>query len=120
VSHFISFHFEASLEAANSHSTHLHHQLAQMSAEASRLHQLLYHNQQCLEGLQQEKEASICRLEAAQMAAEEEHKKHVNVCINMTTLKPVHIEYVSAKCMYSIHLNTSTVSKYVNTIFKVK
>jgi hypothetical protein len=81
--HFIYFHFEISLEAANSHSTHLNHRLAQMRAEASRLHQLLYHNQQCLEGLRQEKDASICRLEAAQMAAEEEHRKHVTVCINM-------------------------------------
>jgi len=50
-----------------------------MNAETSRLYQLLYHNQQCLEGLQQEKEASICRLEAAQKAAEEDHKKHVTV-----------------------------------------
>lgn len=81
--HFIYFHVETSLEAANNHSTHLHHRLAQMSAEASRLYQLLYHNQQCLEGLRQEKEASICRLEAAQVAAEEEHRKHVTVCINM-------------------------------------
>ncbi|PNF30554.1 hypothetical protein B7P43_G09938 [Cryptotermes secundus] len=68
---------KTSLEAANNHSTHLHHRLAQMSAEASRLYQLLYHNQQCLEGLRQEKDASICRLEAAQLAAEEEHRKHV-------------------------------------------
>jgi hypothetical protein len=54
-----------------------------MSAEASRLYELLYHNQQCLEGLQQEKEASISRLEAAQIAAEEEHKRHVSVCMDM-------------------------------------
>jgi len=50
-----------------------------MNAETSRLYQLLYHNQQCLEGLQQEKEASICRLEAAQKAAEEDHNKYVTV-----------------------------------------
>jgi hypothetical protein len=83
----MSFCFEASLEAANSHSTHLHHRLAQMSAEASRLRQLLYHNQQCLEGLQEEKQAFICRLEAAQMAAEQEHKKHVTVCILFIRIK---------------------------------
>ncbi|KDR18672.1 uncharacterized protein LOC110830635 [Zootermopsis nevadensis] len=68
---------QASLEAANSHSTHLNHRLAQMSAEASRLRQLLYHNQQCLEGLQEEKQAFVCRMEAAQVVAEQEHKKHV-------------------------------------------
>jgi hypothetical protein len=81
--HYIYFQFKTSLEAANSHSTHLNHRLAQMSAEASRLHQLLYQNQQCLEGLRQEKDGFICKLEAAQMAAEEEHRKHVTVCINM-------------------------------------
>jgi hypothetical protein len=86
--HLIHFQFKTSLEAANSYSTHLNHRLAQMSAEASRLHQLLYHNQQCLEGLRQEKDAFICKLEAAQMAAEEEHRKHVTVCINM------HIEHL--------------------------
>ncbi|XP_069688459.1 protein CIP2A homolog L isoform X2 [Periplaneta americana] len=69
---------QASLEAANNHSTHLHHRLTQMSAEASKLHQLLYHNQQCVEGLQQEKNASICKLEAARISAEDEHKKHLS------------------------------------------
>lgn len=40
---------QASLEAANQHATHLQHRLAQMSTEVSRLHQMLFHAQQCAE-----------------------------------------------------------------------
>nr|CAD7430871.1 unnamed protein product [Timema monikensis] len=42
---------QSSLEAANTHSTHLQHRLAQLTAEISRRQQLLFHTQQCLEGL---------------------------------------------------------------------
>ncbi|PSN46209.1 hypothetical protein C0J52_13148 [Blattella germanica] len=68
---------QASLEAANTHSTHLQHRLAQMSAEASKLHQLLYHNQQCLEGLRMEKEALSSKIESLHTSAEEDLKKHL-------------------------------------------
>ncbi|XP_068083238.1 protein CIP2A isoform X2 [Anabrus simplex] len=67
----------ASLEAANNHSTHLQHRLAQMSAEASRLHQLLYHTQQCLEGVQLEKRELTQHLQASKNSADEAHTKHV-------------------------------------------
>nr|CAD7201792.1 unnamed protein product [Timema douglasi] len=40
---------QSSLEAANTHSTHLQHRLAQLTAEISRRQQLLFHTQQCLE-----------------------------------------------------------------------
>ena len=46
---------QASLEAANNHVTSLQHRLAQVVAESSRLHQLLFHSQQCLEGLTNDK-----------------------------------------------------------------
>ncbi|KAL6260355.1 hypothetical protein P5V15_007885 [Pogonomyrmex californicus] len=52
-------HFEramqSSLEAANNHATSLQHRLAQVVAESSRLHQLLFDTQQCLEGIKAEK-----------------------------------------------------------------
>jgi predicted nucleic acid-binding Zn-ribbon protein len=46
---------QTSLEAANNHATSLQHRLAQVVAESSRLHQLLFDTQQCLEGLKAEK-----------------------------------------------------------------
>jgi hypothetical protein len=76
-----------------------------MSAEANRLHQLLYHNQQCLEGLQKEKDASICRLEAAQLAAEEDHRKHVTVCINMHIKHLLSSDEYKANCLGFIEIN---------------
>lgn len=46
---------QSSLEAANNHATSLQHRLAQVVAESSRLHQLLFDTQQCLEGTKAEK-----------------------------------------------------------------
>ncbi|XP_029668888.1 uncharacterized protein LOC115238883 [Formica exsecta] len=46
---------QSSLEAANNHGTSLQHRLAQVIAESSRLHQLLFDTQQCLEGIKAEK-----------------------------------------------------------------
>jgi len=45
----------SSLEAANNHATSLQHRLAQIVAESSRLHQLLFDTQQSLEGTKAEK-----------------------------------------------------------------
>ncbi|XP_025991978.2 uncharacterized protein LOC105203182 [Solenopsis invicta] len=46
---------QSSIEAANNHATSLQHRLAQVVAESSRLHQLLFDTQQCLEGTKAEK-----------------------------------------------------------------
>ncbi|XP_015172465.1 PREDICTED: uncharacterized protein LOC107064351 [Polistes dominula] len=46
---------QSSLEAANNHATSLQHRLAQVIAESSRLHQMLFDTQQCLEGIKAEK-----------------------------------------------------------------
>ncbi|XP_078043958.1 uncharacterized protein LOC144473709 [Augochlora pura] len=42
---------QSSLEAANNHGISLQHRLAQVVAESSRLHQMLFDTQQCLEGV---------------------------------------------------------------------
>lgn len=53
---------QSSLEAANNHATSLQHRLAQVVAESSRLHQLLFDIQQCLEGIKAEKSALTGKL----------------------------------------------------------
>lgn len=53
---------QSSLEAANNHATSLQHRLAQVIAESSRLHQLLFDTQQCLEGIKAEKSALTGKL----------------------------------------------------------
>nr|CAD7589645.1 unnamed protein product [Timema genevievae] len=57
---------QSSLEAANTHSTHLQHRLAQLTAEISRRQQLLFHTQQCLEGLRDEKTKLLQRINDSQ------------------------------------------------------
>ncbi|XP_071564296.1 uncharacterized protein [Temnothorax nylanderi] len=54
--------WQSSLEAANNHATSLQHRLAQVVAESSRLHQLLFDTQQCLEGIKAEKSALAGKL----------------------------------------------------------
>ncbi|KAG7209026.1 hypothetical protein KM043_015191 [Ampulex compressa] len=53
---------QSSLEAANNHSTSLQHRLAQVVAESSRLHQMLFDAQQCLEGVKAEKYTLVAKL----------------------------------------------------------
>ncbi|KAK7861995.1 hypothetical protein R5R35_013537 [Gryllus longicercus] len=67
----------ASLEAVNNHATHLQHRLAQMNAEANRMHQLLYHSQQCVERLQRDKREISRLLESEKSTASQAHKSHV-------------------------------------------
>nr|CAD7260768.1 unnamed protein product [Timema shepardi] len=67
---------QSSLEAANTHSTHLQHRLAQLTAEISRRQQLLFHTQQCLEGLREEKAKLLQRINDLQVAADEAYKKN--------------------------------------------
>ncbi|XP_043271949.1 uncharacterized protein [Venturia canescens] len=62
---------QASLEAANNHATSLQHRLAQIVAESSRLHQLLFNNQQCLEGVRAEKVNLTATIQAQARKIEE-------------------------------------------------
>ncbi|CAK9795871.1 Protein CIP2A [Anthophora quadrimaculata] len=63
---------QSSLEAASNHGTSLQHRLAQVVAESSRLHQLLFDTQQCLEGVK-----STLTVKLAE--AEEQSKKAVAI-----------------------------------------
>ncbi|XP_063240436.1 uncharacterized protein LOC134541152 [Bacillus rossius redtenbacheri] len=60
----------SSLEAANEHATQMQHRVAQLAAEISRHHQLLYGSQQCVEGLRAEKAALQERLQQSQDVAD--------------------------------------------------
>ncbi|XP_043518292.1 uncharacterized protein LOC122533033 [Frieseomelitta varia] len=63
---------QSSLEAANNHGTSLQHRLAQVVAESSRLHQMLFDTQQCLEGVK-----STLTVKLAE--AEEQSKKAIAI-----------------------------------------
>lgn len=66
---------QSSLEAANNHATSLQHRLAQVIAESSRLHQMLFDTQQCLEGIKVEKVALATKLNES----EDQMKKTLSI-----------------------------------------
>lgn len=69
---------QSSLEAANNHGTSLQHRLAQVVAESSRLHQMLFDTQQCLEEVK-----STLTVKLAE--AEEQNKKVVAIKTQVST-----------------------------------
>lgn len=75
---------QLSLEAANNHSTSLQHRLAQLVAESSRLHQLLFDTQQCLEGTRAEKSILVVTLQEKEEQSKKAIlvKKQVSICYN--------------------------------------
>lgn len=74
---------QTSLEAANNHATSLQHRLAQVVAESSRLHQLLFDTQQCLEGVKAEKSILTGKLGEMEDQSKKMHfmKKQVRASI---------------------------------------
>ena len=72
---------QSSLEAATNHATSLQHRLAQVVAQSSQLHQLLFNTQQCLEGLQVEKDALLKKLKSTEENTKKTHSTQVQVSI---------------------------------------
>lgn len=78
-------HFEkamqSSLETASNHATSLQHRLAQVLTESSRLHELLFDTQQCLEGVKAEKLALTGKLNEIEEQSKKAHliKKQVSI-----------------------------------------
>lgn len=72
---------QSSLEAASNHATSLQHRLAQVIAESSRLHELLFDTQQCLEGTKAEKLALTGKLNEMEEQSKKAHliKKQVSI-----------------------------------------
>jgi len=72
---------QSSLEAASNHATSLQHRLTQVIAESSRLHELLFDGQQCLEGIKAEKLALTGKLSEMEEQFKKAHliKKQVNI-----------------------------------------
>lgn len=86
---------QSSLEAANNHGTSLQHRLAQVVAESSRLHQLLFDTQQCLEGIKAEKSILTGKLNEMEDQSKKAMfiKKQVSACYNR-------IKCVGSKCFF--------------------
>ncbi|XP_071452054.1 golgin subfamily A member 6-like protein 26 [Hetaerina americana] len=68
---------QANLDSSTTHLCLLQHKLAQSSVELSRLHQLMYYKQQCLEGCQAEKQQLTLKLQNEELKAMEKHTQHM-------------------------------------------
>lgn len=91
---------QASLEASNNHATRLQHRLAKVIAESSRLHQLLFYTQQCLEGSQAEKVALAAKIKDSEAQVRRTHTAQVQVnkinAVHWRTPIIIIVRYISA------------------------
>ncbi|KAJ8680087.1 hypothetical protein QAD02_015874 [Eretmocerus hayati] len=92
---------QASLEAATNHSTKLQHRLAQMTAQSSQLHQVLFNNQQCLEGMQNEKLALTKKLQETEEKTKKTHSAQIQ---EISGLKKIVMEKESQINIYSARI----------------
>ncbi|KAF7411843.1 hypothetical protein HZH66_000739 [Vespula vulgaris] len=89
---------QSSLEAANNHATSLQHRLAQVIAESSRLHQMLFDSQQCLEGIKAEKVALATKLNESEDQTKKTHSlkaQEINGLKKIVTEKSANIELLN-------------------------
>lgn len=82
---------QTSLEAATSYSTHLTHRVAQISAELSRLHQLLYTNQQIIEGGKLELSNVKAQLQETKNTANISYNKY-NQVVNQVVIISMYLQ----------------------------
>ncbi|XP_014215606.1 polyamine-modulated factor 1-binding protein 1 [Copidosoma floridanum] len=92
---------QSSLEAATNHATSLQHRLAQLVAQSSQLHQVLFNTQQCLEGMQTEKIGLMRRLHEME---EKSKKTHVAQSQEIAGLKKIVIEKENHVTAYAAHI----------------
>ncbi|XP_014223610.1 uncharacterized protein LOC106650209 [Trichogramma pretiosum] len=92
---------QSSLEASTNHATRLQHRLAQVIAQSSQLHQLLFNTQQCLEGSQIEKAALMKKI----IETEENTKKtHSTQNQEICSLKKIVVEKDHQISRFSAHI----------------
>lgn len=111
---------QSSLEAANNHGTSLQHRLAQVVAESSRLHQMLFDTQQCLEEVK-----STLTVKLAE--AEEQNKKVVAIKTQeieglekIVTEKTANIDHLNIVLMQHKHELESTLNRIETLTKKIK
>ncbi|EFN73679.1 Protein KIAA1524-like protein [Camponotus floridanus] len=91
---------QSSLEAANNHGTSLQHRLAQVVAESSRLHQLLFDTQQCLEGIRAEKSVLTRTLHEKEEQSKKAifvKKQEIESLRKIVTEKSANLEHLNKK-----------------------
>lgn len=86
---------QSSLEAASNHGTSLQHRLAQVLAESSRLHQMLYDTQQCLEGVKSTLTVKLTETEEQSKKAIAVKKQEIEGLKKIVTEKSANIDQLN-------------------------
>ncbi|XP_043252181.1 protein CIP2A homolog [Colletes gigas] len=99
---------QSSLEAANNHGTSLQHRLAQVVAESTRLHQMLFDTQQCLEGVKSMLAAKFAEAEEQSKKAVAIKKQEIDALRKIVTEKCASIDHLNiVLSQYKHELETS-------------
>ncbi|XP_054004140.1 uncharacterized protein LOC128890021 [Hylaeus anthracinus] len=110
---------QSSLEAANNHGTSLQHRLAQVVAESSRLHQMLFDTQQCLEGVKSTLAVKVAKVEEQSREAVAFKNKEIEALKKIVTEKSANIDHLNVlltQCKHKLESSTNKVEALTKKI----
>ncbi|XP_017760473.1 PREDICTED: uncharacterized protein LOC108550996 [Eufriesea mexicana] len=111
---------QSSLEAANNHGTSLQHRLAQVVAESSRLHQMLFDTQQCLEGVKSTLTVKLAEAEEQNKKAIAIKKQEIEGLKKIVTEKSTNIDHLNILLMQHKHELESSINRIEALTKKIK
>ncbi|XP_076246086.1 uncharacterized protein LOC143186346 [Calliopsis andreniformis] len=111
---------QSSLEAASNHGTSLQHRLAQVLAESSRLHQMLFDTQQCLEGVKSTLAVKLAETEEQSKKAVAVKKQEIEGLKKIVTEKSASIDHLNILLTQYKHELESSVNRIEALTKKIK
>nr|XP_012138993.1 PREDICTED: uncharacterized protein LOC100879112 isoform X2 [Megachile rotundata] len=111
---------QSSLEAANNHGISLQHRLAQVVAESSRLHQMLFDSQQCLEGVKSTLTVKLAEVEEQSKKAVAVKKQEIEGLKKIVTEKSTNIDHLNILLVQHKHDLESSNNKIEVLTKKIK
>ncbi|XP_031829218.1 uncharacterized protein LOC116425514 isoform X2 [Nomia melanderi] len=111
---------QSSLEAANNHGISLQHRLAQIVAESSRLHQMLFDTQQCLEGVKSTLTVKLAEAEEQSKKAVAIKKQEIEGLKKIVTEKSANIEHQNILISQYKHELESSINRTEALTKKIK
>lgn len=111
---------QSSLEAASNHGTSLQHRLAQVVAESSRLHQMLFDTQQCLEGVKSTLTVKLAEAEEQSKKAVAIKKQEIEGLKKIVTEKSANIDHLNVVLVQHKHELESSINRIEILTKKIK
>ncbi|XP_034189018.1 uncharacterized protein LOC117608268 [Osmia lignaria lignaria] len=111
---------QSSLEAASNHGISLQHRLAQVVAESSRLHQMLFDSQQCLEGVKSTLTVKLAEVEEQSKKAIAIKKQEIEGLKKIVTEKSSTIDHLNVMLVQHKHDLESSINRIEVLTKKIK